>query len=56
VKIALLASKGGHNLKDVIRRILSTLFTNQLMTSFNWTGQGNKVAFGKLLFAKIISS
>jgi len=50
VQVALLASKGGHSLKDVIRRILGTVFTNQLMTSLNWNGQGNKVAYSKLFF------
>jgi len=56
VQVALLASKGGNGVKDVIRRILGTLFTNQFMTCLNWTGQGDKVAFSKLLLLKIIRS
>lgn len=35
---------------------MATLLTNQFMANINWTGQGNKVAFGKLLLLKVISS
>lgn len=53
--VLLLASKGGSSIKDVTRRIMATLLTNQFMANINWTGQGNKVAFGKLLLLKVIS-
>lgn len=55
MKVLLLASKGGSDLKDITRRIMSTLLTNKMMTKLNWTGQG-KGAFNTLELVKVISS
>ncbi|XP_065660106.1 uncharacterized protein LOC136084018 isoform X2 [Hydra vulgaris] len=36
------ASKGGYNLKDAVRRMSASLFTNQLCCQLNWTGGQRK--------------
>ena len=55
-QIKVMATKGGKNLKDAVRTILSALMSNELQVSLNWTGQNGKMAFGKLQCAEIVRS
>jgi len=41
--VALMVSKGSHNLKDMTWHILSTVFTNQLMTTLNGLDKATKL-------------
>lgn len=49
-----LASRGGHNIPDCVKRMLSGLITNSLMKEMNWTGQGGKIEFQKLKIKMIL--
>lgn len=56
VKVKLLATKGGKDVKDATRRIMSAFLSSNVAVNLNWTGQGGKKAFGKLKCAEIIRS
>uniref|UniRef100_A0AAY5KJW0 DUF4806 domain-containing protein n=1 Tax=Esox lucius TaxID=8010 RepID=A0AAY5KJW0_ESOLU len=52
--VAYLASRGGRNLKDSVKRIFQSLFTNNLAMGMNWTGSGQKVSFNSLHLKRVI--
>jgi hypothetical protein len=52
-----LATKGGRDVKDATRRIMSAFMLNALLLKLNWTGQlGGKTALCKLKSLEIIRS
>ncbi|KAJ8007677.1 hypothetical protein DPEC_G00096640 [Dallia pectoralis] len=52
--VTYLASRGGKNLKDSVKRIFQSLFTNHLSIQMNWTGSGQKVSFNNLHLKRVI--
>lgn len=55
-QVKILATKGGGNVKEATRSVMSAFFSNNLLVDLNWTGQGGKMAFGKLKSAEIVRS
>lgn len=43
-------------MKEATRRIMSAFLCNDVLVQLNWTGQGEKMAFGKMKSAEIVRS
>jgi len=56
LQVRFLAAKGGKTTKDSIRRMLSSLFSNDLSRLCNWTGLGQKISFKQLKLKDIVHS
>ncbi|XP_065654382.1 uncharacterized protein LOC136080949 [Hydra vulgaris] len=50
------AAKGGQNLKEATKRMISSVINNEVAKKLNWTGQGelNKKSFRALKFCQVI--
>ncbi|KAJ7983572.1 hypothetical protein DPEC_G00376470 [Dallia pectoralis] len=54
--VTYLASRGGKKLKDSVKIIFQSLFTNHLSIQMNWTGSGQKVSCNNLHLKRVIHS
>jgi hypothetical protein len=52
--VAKLARKGGKTVRKAMEKILSSLLSNELMTSMNWTGACGKTAYSKLKCCELV--
>jgi hypothetical protein len=54
VQIERIARRGGSTAKKAVRKMVSTLLSNDLMKQFNWNGWCGKMAFSKLHCREIV--
>ncbi|XP_071834544.1 uncharacterized protein [Apostichopus japonicus] len=52
--LCILSTVGGRNLREVIKRMLHELMSNDVAINLNWTGQGEKMAFKELALRPIL--
>ena len=56
IQVKHVASKGGRDIRDAVKRMMTECFSPELAVKLNWTGQGGKQAFSKLKLADVIRS
>lgn len=52
----MLLIKGGGTVKDSVRMMMGSLFTNKLLTEMNWTGKNECLKVATLLLTSLITS
>ncbi|KAJ8043177.1 hypothetical protein HOLleu_10156 [Holothuria leucospilota] len=52
--LSILSATGGKRLREVIRRMMTELITNEVAKKTNWTGQGGKTSFSALALRALV--
>ena len=56
LQVAYLASLGGKDISDIVRRMLSEIFDGHLAQLTNWTGKNGKINFSASQMTKTVIS